>query len=162
MARAVPRDDDDQTPPPTGKAARHKARIGAVQALYQLDMVGGEARGVIAEFVAHRLDAGADKALFAAIVGGAFDRAADVDSMISGTLVDGWSLDRLETVLRAILRAGVWELLATGDVPPRVVIAEYVDIAHAFFGGREPAMANGVLDRLARVLRPDDFPPRTR
>ena len=66
-------------------------------------------------------------------------------------------MHRLETILRAILRAGAYELLGRCDVPPRVVISEYLDVAHAFFAGKEPGMVNGVLDRLARVLRRSDF-----
>ncbi len=76
---------------------------------------------------------------------------------IADALVDGWPLNRLEVVLRCILEAGVYELLARPDVPVRVVIAEYVDLAHAFYAGPEPGMVNGVLDTLARRLRPDEF-----
>jgi N utilization substance protein B len=68
-----------------------------------------------------------------------------------------WPLDRLEVLLRAIMRAGAYELLARGGVPARVIINEYVDLAHAFFAGAEPRMVNGVLDRLARSLRPGEL-----
>jgi N utilization substance protein B len=72
-------------------------------------------------------------------------------------LVEGWKVERLETVLRAILRAGAYEILARPDIPPRVTISEYVEIAHAFFGGREPGLVNGVLNRLAQERRAGDL-----
>lgn len=137
--------------------ARRTARLNAVQALYQIDMVKADVEPVIDEFITHRLPAEGDRPLFVRIVGGVKDRAKEIDHMIGQSLSEGWQLDRLETVLRAVLRAGVYELLAETAVPPRVVINEYVEIAHAFFSGREPAMVNGVLDKLARVLRADEL-----
>ena len=149
---------------------RSVARLLAVQALYQIELNKIEASGgagvdaVIAEFVKHRLGqeiegenyGEADRALFADIVRGASARQGELDGMISAALSEEWPLHRLETILRAILRAGAYELLGRADVPPRVVISEYLDVAHAFFAGKEPGMVNGVLDRLARVLRQDD------
>jgi transcription antitermination protein NusB len=119
---------------------------------------------VIAEFVKHRLGqeiegenyGEADRTLFADIVRGASSRQGEIDGMLAAALSEEWPLPRLETILRAILRAGAYELLGRADVPPRVVISEYLDVAHAFFAGKEPGMVNGVLDRLARVLRQDD------
>src|SRR5713226_7302004 len=156
-----------------GGAGRRRsvARLLAVQALYQIEINQIEAGGgiaidaVIAEFVKHRLGqeiegenyGEADRALFADLVRGASSRKGELDGMISAALSDEWPLHRLETILRAILRAGAYELLGRADVPPRVVISEYLDVAHAFFAGKEPGMVNGVLDRLARVLRPSDF-----
>ncbi len=142
---------------PSAAAGRREARIAAVQALYQLDMNEPEPRQVIAEFVTHRLPETADRALFGELVAGVADRIAEIDEAVAGTLVEGWSLERLEMVLRAILRAGAFELMARADVPARVVISEYVDIAHAFFAGKEPGLVNGVLDKLARVLRAPEF-----
>jgi N utilization substance protein B len=152
---------------------RSVARLLAVQALYQIELTKIEASGevgvdaVIAEFVKHRLGqeiegenyGEADRALFADIVRGVSARQGELDGMISAALSEEWPLHRLETILRAILRAGAYELLGRSDVPPRVVISEYLDVAHAFFAGKEPGMVNGVLDRLARVLRPGDFDP---
>jgi len=150
---------------------RSVARLLAVQALYQIELNKIEAGGsagvdaVVAEFVKHRLGqeiegenyGEADRALFADIVHGASARQGELDGIISAALSEEWPLHRLETILRAILRAGAYELLGRTDVPPRVVISEYLDVAHAFFAGKEPGMVNGVLDRLARVLRPSDF-----
>ena len=77
--------------------------------------------------------------------------------MLAGALSQEWSPDRLETIVRIILMAGIYELYNRKDVPPRVVITQYVDVAHAFFEGPEPGFVNGVLDRMAKTLRPDDF-----
>jgi transcription antitermination protein NusB len=151
--------------PAGGTRRRSMARLAAVQALYQIDLSGARPQTVIAEFQRHRLGreidgeqyGEADPALFADIVTGTTERQADLDRAISAVLTPDWPLERLETVLRAILRAGAYELLARADVPARVAISEYLDIAHAFFAGKEPGLVNGVLDRLARVLRPADF-----
>ena len=77
----------------------------------------------------------------------------DIDRGLSSALSADWPLERLEVILRAILRVAVYELLARPDVPARVIISEYLDIAHAFFAGKEPGLVNGVLDRLARSIR---------
>lgn len=150
---------------PTALRRRSVARLAAVQALYQIDLSGAPPVSVIAEFQKHRLGreqdgenyGEADEALFADIVNGVIARKADVDSTLSGALTADWPLERLETVLRAVLRAGAYELLVRSDVPARVAISEYLDIAHAFFSGKEPGLVNGVLDRIAHVLRPSDL-----
>ena len=150
---------------PTALRRRSVARLAAVQALYQIDLSGAPPAAVVAEFQKHRLNreqdgenyGQADTALFADIVNGTIARQADLDRALSAALSTDWPLDRLETVLRAVLRAGAYELLARTDVPARVVINEYLDIAHAFFSGKEPGLVNGVLDRIAHVLRPGDL-----
>ncbi len=141
----------------TQHSARRAARLATVQALYQLDMNDVAPAVLIAEFVRHRLEAHADQPLFSDLVGGVAARRADIDGMVGAALVEGWTVERLETVLRAILRAGTYELLARPDIPARVTISEYVEIAHAFFGGREPGLVNGVLHTLAQQLRPSDL-----
>ena len=78
--------------------------------------------------------------------------------MIDHQLAEGWRLVRVDSILRAILRAGVFELLERSDVPARVVINEYIDVAHAFFDAEEPRVVNGVLDRIARKVRGGDIP----
>jgi transcription antitermination protein NusB len=150
---------------PVGSRKRSVARLAAVQALYQIDVSGAQPSRVIAEFVKHRLGRDidgdnygeADIALFSDIVEGTVARQAELDQAISAVLMPEWPLERLETVLRAILRAGAWELSARVDVPARVAISEYLDVAHAFFDGKEPGLVNGVLDRLAHALRPDEL-----
>jgi transcription antitermination protein NusB len=155
-------------PPPRnapGLRRRSAARLAAVQALYQIDLSGVAPDAVIAEFRVHRFGreidgenyGDADTALFAEIVKGVIARQAELDRALSGALTPDWPLERLEMVLRAILRAGAFELLALPDVPGRVVISEYLDIAHAFFAGKEPGLVNGVLDHVAHVLRPGDL-----
>ena len=166
------------TPVPTtprgGGSGRRRsiARLAAVQALYQLEMSQTEAGSttsdvekVIREFARFRLGqevdgerlGEADEKLFADIVRGAASRQRDIDGMLRDALSDEWPLERVETILRAVLRAGAYELLARADVPVRVVITEYIDVAHAFFAGREPSLVNGVLDRLARMVRPGEM-----
>ena len=145
---------------------RRVARLAAVQALYQVEMTGSPAGQVVDEWRLLRLGPAnvgegmlgeADIRLFADVVEGVARRQSDLDGMIAPALAAGWTLARLEVVLRAVLRAGVYELIARSDVPARVAINEYVDIARGFFAGREPAFVNAVLDSLARRLRPDEF-----
>jgi N utilization substance protein B len=156
------------TPSRAGQGGRRRnARLAAVQALYQIELseIPAESRDpierVIREFARYRLGQDidgeqlgeADEALFADLVRGATQRRAEIDAAIARALTPEWPLERLETILRAILRAGAYELLARPDVPARVVISEYLEVAHAFFAGKEPSLVNGVLDRLGRVLR---------
>lgn len=150
---------------------RTGARVAAVQALYQSEQSGEAAETVIDQFIRHRLGAlpgqdgfedgrvpEADVPLFAAIVRKAAANGETLDGVISGHLDEEWPLPRLDPVLRALLRAGAAELWGGGAQPPaRVVINEYLDIAHGFFGGEEPRFANGVLDAVARSLRPEEF-----
>lgn len=149
---------------PPAAPHRSAARLAAVQALYEIDLSGASADPVLAEFMARRWRVGGDAATAAPdpallddVVRGVTRRRADIDGMIGPALAGEWTVERLEAVLRAILRAGVYELVARGDVPARVVISEYLDVAHAFFAGNEAALVNGVLDRLARVLRPGEL-----
>ncbi len=148
-----------------GFAARSAARLAAVQALYQIEMSAARPDDVIDDFLHRRKGAEADEdgslamdaETFRALVRGVIERTAEIDGHIDGALEKGWQVARLERVLRAVLRAGCFELLAAPDVPARTVIDEYIEVAHAFFGRTEPALVNGVLDRLARALRPGEF-----
>ncbi len=155
---------------PTGsaKARRSAARLAAVQALYQMDLAGTPSETVIGEFVRHRFGQDidgdayvtAEPQLFADIVRGVTARRDEIDGILSQALQGQWSFDRIELILRAILRAGTWELLANTAVAPHIVINDSIDVAHAFFAGREPGMVNGVLDKLARSLRPGEMQAR--
>lgn len=149
-----------------GGRRRSVARLGAIQALYQLALNPG--RGVevaIGEFLHHRLGreidgdlyGEADEPLFAEIVRGVNEHRERLDETIAAALSEEWPLRRLETILRLILEAGAYELTHRPDIPPRVTLAEYVAIAHAFFDGKEPALANGVLNHLARALRSEEL-----
>mgnify|MGYP001473398343 CR=1 FL=1 len=145
---------------------RGAARLAAVQALYQMDIGGAGVLEVVAEYEAHRLGQEldgeqyrqADAAWFRAIVSGVVEDQRALDPTIRGALTDDWPLSRLDATLRAILRAGAWELKHKGDVPVAVIVNEYVDVARAFFEDEEPRIVNAVLDRLARRLRPQSPP----
>jgi N utilization substance protein B len=146
---------------------RGAARLAAVQALYQMDLGGASLPEVLAEFESYRLGKeidgeqyrDADFAFFRDIVGGVVREQQTLDPIVHTTLSAGWPLARIDVTLRAILRAGAYELAGRSDVPARVVIAEYVDVAKAFFEGEVPAMVNGVLDAIARRIRPAEFTP---
>jgi N utilization substance protein B len=163
--RPRPRTGRRKTGTGSAKARRKAARLSAVQALYQIDMTGTATEAVIGEFVKLRLGqeidgatfVAADPQLFAGIVRGTGLRREEVDSILTAALDSRLPLERLESLLRAIMRAGTYELFAHRDTHPRIVISEYVDVAHAFFAGREPGMVNGVLDNVARSLRGDEI-----
>ncbi|MGD9785147.1 MAG: transcription antitermination factor NusB [Hyphomicrobiaceae bacterium] len=148
--------------------ARSLARIAAVQALYQMDIAGTDLNDVIRQFEEPRFSdtedvdvAGApDAQFFADVLRGVVRRQRDVDPLIDEQLAQGWRLVRVDSILRAILRAGAFELMERRDVPARVAINEYIEVAHAFFTEDEPRVVNGILDRLARRLRPTEFEPK--
>jgi transcription antitermination protein NusB len=148
---------------PRGASRRRSvARLLAVQALYQLELSReSDPERVVREFTryrfGHQIDGDqygeADPVLFADIVRGVAHDRERLDAGISSVLTEEWPLSRLDAVLRAILRAGAYELMHRRDIPPRVSISEYTTVAHAFFSGKEPGLANGVLDKLGRSLR---------
>lgn len=144
---------------------RGAARLAAVQALYQLEIGGGDIVQVVSEFEAYRLGKEldgveyrqADAAWFRDIVAGVVAEQRAIDPMIHTALTEDWPLKRVDATLRAVLRCGTYELLRRPDVPGRVIITEYIDVARAFFTDDEPKLVNGVLDRIAHELRPDEF-----
>ena len=146
--------------PRTGNA-RSAARLAAVQALYQREMQGGSVPALLHEFHRHRLGATiegaeyreADIDFFNDVVAGAGAREAEIDALVTGALAEGWALDRLDRPMRALLRAGVYELIARPDVPAAAVVDEYVDVAHAFYEAREAGFVNALLDTVARRVR---------
>ena len=152
------------TKPPRG-AARSAARLAAVQALYQMDMTAIDLNDVVKEFETHRFgqdvdgDAygDAEAVFFRDLVEGVVREQRTVDPLVDRHLAEGWRLTRVDSILRAILRAGAYELVERKDIPSRVAITEYVDLAHAFFDGEEPKVVNGILDKLARECRPAEF-----
>jgi N utilization substance protein B len=153
----------ERAKPMDGKArrARTVARLAAVQALYQMELAGTGAESVVREFLDHRFDAdlegeplaAGDEDFFSAIVRGVVADQAGVDKAIARRLASGWKLERLEAVVRAMLRAGAWELLRRTDVPVEVVIDEYVELAKAFSEDAEAKFVNAALDGVARDLR---------
>jgi N utilization substance protein B len=165
MTAAGVKDQDGERPSGAGRR-RSIARLGAIQALYQLALSPGlSAEIAVGEFLHHRLGreidgdvyGEADEALFAEIVRGVEEHREHLDETIAAALSEEWPLRRLETILRLILEAGAYELVHRPDIPPRVTLSEYVAIAYAFFDGKEPGLANGVLNRVARALRPDEL-----
>jgi len=158
MARAEPRDARKAN-------KRGAARLAAVQALYQMDLAGTGLNEIFSEFESHWLGGEvegaqyrpAEAAFFRDIVGGVVREQSRLDPIIDAALARGWPLKRIETVLRAVLRAGTYELAHRSDIPPRVVVTEYVDVAGAFVDKDETGMVNAVLDQLARQMRAADF-----
>jgi N utilization substance protein B len=140
---------------------RSNARLAVVQALYQMEVAGKGLNEIFAEFEAHWMGREiegeqykpAETAFFRDILQGVLTDQVGIDLQIDAALQGGWPLQRLETVMRAVLRAGAYELRSRKDVPPRVAIKEYVDVAGAFFGPTESGMINAVLDRIARDTR---------
>ena len=148
-------------PAAPGRQARSVARLAAVQALYQMEVSGVGSDAVVREFIDHRFDsdlegerlAPADEAYFRDIVRGVVERQSSIDTAIVRRLAENWRLERIDATLRAILRAGAFELIVRDDAPIEVVIDEYVEIAKSFFNGPEPGFVNGALDAIARDER---------
>ena len=141
--------------------SRSAARLAAVQALYQMEMEATPLAKLLHEFHQHRLGATIEDATYADaeqdffddVVSGTDARRAEIDGLITARLAEGWSLNRLDRPMRAILRAGTYELIARPDVPAASVISEYIDVAHAFFDKRETGFVNGLLDAIAKTAR---------
>ena len=145
----------------TRSKSRSAARLAAVQALYQMEMEATPLARLLHEFHQHRLGATigddtyaeAEIDFFDDVVTGTDARRDEIDQLITGRLAEGWSLARLDKPMKAILRAGTYELLARPDVPAATVISEYIDVAHAFFDKRETGFVNGLLDAIAKTAR---------
>ena len=144
---------------------RGAARLAAVQALYQMDIAGTPLNDILAEFESHWIGREVEgsqylpveAAFFRGVVEGVLADQRELDPMIDKALSGGWPLKRIEALMRAVLRAGAFELTSRTDVPARVVVSEYVDVAHAFLDKDETGMVNAVLDQLARDLRAGEF-----
>ena len=145
---------------------RSVARMSAVQALYEMDITQKGVHEVVAEFRAFWIGREIDDDLemkeaetkfFGQIVEGVINDQILIDRTIDQALTKGWPLVRIELVLRAVLRAGVFELLMRKDIPPRVTISEYVDVTRAFYNEDEPGMVNAVLDHIARDTRLEEL-----
>ena len=145
----------------TRSRSRSAARLAAVQALYQMEMESTPLARLLHEFHEHRLGAtieddtyaDAEVDFFDDVVAGVDARRDEIDALIAARLAEGWSLERLDRPMRAILRAGAYELVARTDVPVATVISEYIDVAHAFYDKRETGFVNGLLDAIAKAAR---------
>ena len=154
-------------PAPTDRKANRRgaARLAAVQALYQMEIAGTGVNDIMAEFESHWIGQEvegnqylpAEAAFFRDVVGGVVREQRKLDPLIDAALEVTWPLKRIEAILRAVLRAGAFELDQRSDVPARVVVSEYVDVANAFVEREETGMVNAVLDQLARKLRAAEF-----
>ena len=152
---------------PADKKANRRgaARLAAVQALYQMDIAGSGINDIFAEFESYWLGGEvegdkylpAEAAFFRDIVSGVVRDQAKLDPIVDEALSKGWPLKRIDAILRAVLRAGAYELEHRKDVPGRVVVSEYVDVAHAFVETEETGMVNAVLDQIARQFRGEEF-----
>lgn len=139
---------------------RRSARVAAVQALYQMELTGEDARTVAQQFIDHRFSDSAampDEGLFRAIVDGVPHRQTAIDRAVAAALSENWRLQRIDSIVRATLRAAAYELVDRPDIPARVVIDEYIEIARAFSDQEHCAFVNAVLDRIAHAERPTEF-----
>ena len=144
---------------------RGAARLAAVQALYQMDIAGAGINDIFAEFESHWLGnevegetyLPAEAAFFRDVVSGVVRDQTKLDPLVDDALAKGWPLKRIDAIIRAVMRAGAYELEHRKDVPARVVVTEYVDVANAFVDREETGMVNAVLDQLARRFRADEF-----
>jgi transcription antitermination protein NusB len=147
--------------------ARSAARLFAVQALYQMDIGQTPLETVIREFAAHRLDISqdevelpeADRDYFERIVRGVVKHQEKLDIKVNEFLSDNWRLGRIDSTLRAILRCGAYELVYNQDVPKKVIVSQYADLAHSFFDGPEGGMANAMLDRFGKAVSSGEILP---
>ncbi len=151
---------------PSKKANRRgAARLAAVQALYQMDIAGAGLNDIFAEFESHWLGSEvegekylpAEAAFFRDVVSGVVRDQTKLDPLVDDALAKSWPLKRIDAIIRAVMRAGAYELEHRKDVPARVVVTEYVDVANAFVDREETGMVNAVLDQLARRFRADEF-----
>ena len=146
------------TPAPRQANQRGAARLGAVQALYQMDIGEISLEKTLVNFPEFLLGKEvegeqylpADEDFFRQIVKGVVQSQLDIDPMIDANLPTDWPVTRIDALLRAILRASVFELLKRPDIPAGVVISEYLDITRAFYDGEVPGLVNGVLDAVAK------------
>ncbi len=145
----------------TRSLSRSAARLAAVQALYQQEMEGTPTPRLLKEFHDHRLGATigeatfhpAEQDFFDDLVSGSEARREEIDALVGAKLAEGWTLERLDRPMRALLRVGTYELIARPDVPVASVISEYVDVADAFYDKREKGFVNGLLDGIAKQVR---------
>lgn len=148
-------------------AAKKLARLVAVQALYRASF----AEETLGDIIAATLDQAQhiieaeddtdglpvldkpDPELFAGIVNGVSQNQETLEEMVKGALDSRFSFDRMEKLLKNILLAGAYELHHHADIQSGIIINDYVDVARAFFGAREPGLVNAVLDKLSKKLR---------
>jgi N utilization substance protein B len=166
---------DASTRRKTGRAG-HKAsaaRLAAVQALYEIDLTGAESRQVVSDFVDKRWRSvtlrdpdstpgeggkarlpNPDPDFLRTIVDGVNDNSDDLNKTIEQVLEGEWTLERLDALMRNLLRAGAYEMTHMPNVPDKTILSEYGDLAHTFFDEKDAKFANGVLHNLIKLIRP--------
>ena len=143
------------------RVRRAGARLAAVQALYEMDQTGKSARATVREFMEDRLGLGpdgtpiedADPDLFKYIVNAVVENQARIDNAILARLAEGWKLTRLDTTMRALMRAAGGEFIAHQELSDAVILDEYVSLAHDFFDEPDARFANALLQNVGRDLR---------
>ncbi|MBE7734450.1 transcription antitermination factor NusB [Devosia faecipullorum] len=148
---------------PRAANQRGAARLAAVQALYQMDVGRASLEDTLAQFGAFHLGREiegeqylpADADFFRQIVSGVAKHQLEIDPSVDKALSEGWPIERVDATLRAILRAAAFELLRRRDIPAKVVITEYVDVARAFYEDDASGLVNAALDAIARTAGSD-------
>ncbi|MFO1153482.1 MAG: transcription antitermination factor NusB [Rhodospirillales bacterium] len=143
------------------KQPRRAARLAAVQAVYEIAVSDADADAILDNFLhqrwprsgAHESLPPPDIRMLTAMLKGVVAATPDLDREIDAILANRRGAERIELLLRAILRVGAFELMTMEAVPTKVILNEYINLAHAFFTGGEPALVNAVLDRLASRYR---------
>lgn len=156
---------EDNSKAPTASLKKSMARLALIQALFQIEFNQGSSKTVLDEFLNMRRDeevdglniAAMDQKLFIELYKGICQERELLDDMLVSVLDKSWPIHRLDPLLRLVMVAGAYEIQQRSETPAKVIISEYVDVAHAFLGDKETAMVNGVLDRLAHSLRKDEF-----
>ena len=156
---------EDNSKAPTASMKKSMARLALIQALFQIEFNQGSSKTVLDEFLNMRRDeevdglniAAMDQKLFIELYKGICQERELLDDMLVSVLDKSWPIHRLDPLLRLVMVAGAYEIQQRAETPAKVIISEYVDVAHAFLGDKETAMVNGVLDRLAHSLRKDEF-----
>ena len=144
---------------------RSATRLYVIQALFQMEQLDQSIDQVVEEFITHRFAAhyeegqmlAGDKTFFKSILGAAVNYQASIDQLTDRALIEKWPIARIDPTLRSLFRSAAAEIVQI-KTPPKIVITEYVAIAHAFFpDGKEPNFVNAVLDHMAREACPNEF-----
>lgn len=143
---------------------KSSARLFAVQILFEMEINGKKINNILERLTDEYLieisrlnkTEKADKNHLIKILKGVTKNQKDIDLNIKDNLI-GWSLSRIDSVSRAILRSALYELRECNDIPVKVIINEYIEISKSFFEGDEPNFINGILDKISKIYRPNEF-----
>ena len=143
---------------------KSSARLFAVQILFEMEINGKKINNILERLTNEYLieisrlnkTEKADKNHLIKILKGVTKNQKDIDLNINDNLI-GWSLSRIDSVSRAILRSALYELRECNDIPVKVIINEYIEISKSFFEDDEPNFINGILDKVSKIYRPNEF-----